>query len=128
MASLQEIDDLLAPPPATAHWGELLRRLDALDGSSELPTALARADAALEAWPDRMREAPRRGWQAILDGEAAPSWWPAMPCARLRNGLRSSNLSGVRVTVTPMNSTAPGRPTSGSQRHKPAGIPFSSSA
>jgi hypothetical protein len=60
--------------PSPKAWTELLSLLDGIDDAS-WPAVLAEAEAALAAWPDRLRAATAGGWAAVQEG-APPRWWP----------------------------------------------------
>jgi hypothetical protein len=72
---LSTLRGLLYEPPSAESWGQLCRLFDAwTDDLALREIALDYAQQHLDAWPDKLREAPPAWSRAVLDEAPPPAW------------------------------------------------------
>jgi len=72
---MERLRYILSQAPDSDTWEELIEYLDNWQDYASLSAAVDYAEQQLTTWPDYLRTAPSRQWQAIQDGATLPGWW-----------------------------------------------------
>jgi Leucine-rich repeat (LRR) protein len=72
---MERLQYILSQEPDSDTWEEVIECLDNWSDFDSLSAAVDYAEQQLTTWPDYLRTAPSRQWQAIQDGAPLPGWW-----------------------------------------------------
>jgi len=72
---MERLRYILSQAQNSATWEELIEYLDNWSDFASLSAAVDYAQQQLTTWPDYLRIAPSRQWQAIQTGAPIPGWW-----------------------------------------------------
>jgi len=72
---MEQLRSILSQEPDSDTWEELIECLDNWQDYASLSAAVDYAEQQLGDWPDYLRTAPSRQWEAIQDGAPLPRWW-----------------------------------------------------
>jgi len=72
---IERLRYILSQEPDSDTWEELIECLDNWQDYASLSAAVDYAEQQLANWPDYLRTAPSRQWEAIQDGAPLPRWW-----------------------------------------------------
>lgn len=104
---MEELESILSDRSSTSAWDDLIGLLDDQPQILEFDGISERIAASLEAWPDRIRAAPRAVWNEIREGGELPPWWGFVRHIELQAGERLEPLAALgHITSLDMGYTS----------------------